>query len=233
LLANGIKLFGYSDVKKSGVDSSILYKIKLASQEKIDSAFGPKSAAFIKAITLGDKSDMSPLDYSAYAKAGVSHMLVISGLHLSLIVFTLFSLLKGFGTNKYVTLFLCLCTDLFICFMTGFTPSVVRSSVMLLFLLVGKTFLLSYDSTTSLFTALLILIIFNPYCIASLGMELSFLSTFGILAVSSKIGSFDIHKHHILSKLTNTFLVPFIFSFVTFVFTLPVTFLRLDIISII
>lgn len=64
---------------------------------------------------------------------------------------------------------------------SGFTYSVMRAGFMMLVMLLGTLLSKQSDSLNSLGIALVILCFVNPYCVMSLGLRLSFLSTLGII----------------------------------------------------
>jgi competence protein ComEC len=78
---------------------------------------------------------LSPETNEAYRNAGLSHLLAISGLHLSVLVAMLRKLLFAFRLRKQVREVIALLVILLYCFLTGFSPSIVRAAVMVGFVL--------------------------------------------------------------------------------------------------
>ena len=96
--------------------------------------------ALVAAITLGQKSMLDPEQKLNFIKAGVMHIMAVSGLHavlLSVFVFYLLFFLKGrFNFLRILITILILWSFAFV---TGLTPSVLRATLMFSFLQAGTT----------------------------------------------------------------------------------------------
>ena len=91
--------------------------------------------ALVAAITLGQKNMLDPEQKSYFIKAGVMHIMAVSGLHtviLSLFVFNVLFFLKG--TVKIVRIIITIVILWSFAFVTGLTPSVLRATLMFSFL---------------------------------------------------------------------------------------------------
>lgn len=146
--------------------------------KSIDGMLGEEHSALVKAILLGEKSGISEETLSDFRTSGISHILAISGLHIGIIVAALcFVLRKLKPTTQifYVSIFL-LC----FLFLTCFNPSVFRASIMAIIWLISKAKGYRYNLLTSLFTAGIVLLLFNPYNLYSAGFLLSFTCVLGI-----------------------------------------------------
>lgn len=153
-------------------------------KKRIDENFSSSAAGVAKAVLAGDENYIDPVLYSAYRDSGISHILVISGFHISVLIMSAYSVLSAtfIGRRKagVICIFLTLSFGLFV----GFTPSVSRAAVMCIAVFIGGMFNYKNDSFTSLFTALGILLAVNPYSLFSTGLQLSFLCSLGIITVS-------------------------------------------------
>ena len=139
--------------------------------------------AVVAAMTLGDKSALTQELRDIYAITGASHILALSGLHLS-IIFMLLTLL--FGGSRFFTLhsslFTILCVWAFV-FLVGMPVSVIRSATMLTayaLLSLGHRDKMSVN--TLVFTALLVLIV-SPLSLFDIGFQMSYLAVFAILLI--------------------------------------------------
>lgn len=174
--------------------------------KKIDSSFSKKKATFLKAVLLGEKSDMTPTDYTELKKSGLSHIAAVSGMHLSYIVMLLSALSSAFKIRK--RLFAIVIIPFSICFMflTGMSPSVVRATIMTCCIFIGDLLIAPSDSLTSLGIAALIILIPNPFTAFSTSFILSFVSTAGILVLLEPLEKFITPKRilqndNLLSKI--------------------------------
>lgn len=147
----------------------------------IDTAFQAETAAFLRAVTLGDKSGLSDSVNTAFSRTGLSHFLVVSGLHVSMLLWGLTGLLRRH--RRWIAPVSIPLLILFV-LLVGCTPSAVRAAVMSGLILVAPLTGRENDPPTSLCTALLLLLIQNPYAAAGVGLQLSFASVAGILIVS-------------------------------------------------
>lgn len=143
--------------------------------------FSEYTNGFINAVTLGDKQNLSEDIAISFKRAGLSHILAISGMHLSIISGVVFTFLRRFGKRKaaFITLFV----TLFYMALTGFAPSITRAGIMNIVMYIAIVFREDYDGITSIGIACLVMCLFNPYCAADLSLQLSVASTTGIIVV--------------------------------------------------
>jgi len=115
-------------------------------------------------------------------KAGLSHIIVASGLHLSIFTKMLSGLLDIFCFGNFLS-FIFSCFFLFsFSFMAGLTPSIIRAAIMAFLLVLSRFSFRLYNSVNALLLAGLTMIWFNPFLLFyDLGFQLSFLATAGIL----------------------------------------------------
>lgn len=132
-------------------------------------------------MAVGDRRTLAAETTAAYRAAGLSHMLVVSGLHLSVLTAALFGLLGPFVRNKKLLSVLAMAFVLLFMAFTGFTASVVRSGVLCLLMLLAPLFGRRADVYTSLGFAALVLCIQNPYAATDMGLQLSFTATLGAI----------------------------------------------------
>lgn len=194
--------------------------------------------ALATALLIGDKSNLPKSVSDSFSSAGISHLIAVSGLHLSiwclfiLKIFDVFRLRRRAGaiiSAAFVIVFMAV---------SGFTYSVMRAGFMMLVMLLGTLLSRQADSLNSLGIALVILCFVNPYCVMSLGLRLSFLSTLGIILGYSNI-AFPLNPY--IARVRNKYarrVCEFIFGSVrstvlACAFTLPVMILDLGKVSLI
>ena len=121
----------------------------------------------------------------AYAKAGVIHILVISGLHIGLITFFLLFILRPLNRldrGKYVSAFLVILLLWFYALFTGLMPSVIRAVCMFsLWALATQGNFIQDPLNVVLCSAFILLICYPPY-LFSVGFQMSYLAVLGILS---------------------------------------------------
>jgi competence protein ComEC len=131
--------------------------------------------ALVAAITLGQKSMLDPEQKINFIKAGVMHIMAVSGLHaiiLSLFVFNLlFFMKRRFNILRIIITILILWAFAFV---TGLTPSVLRATLMFSFLQGGKLMKRPANGINSVLASAFFLIIIKPSVIFDAGFLLSY-----------------------------------------------------------
>lgn len=144
----------------------------------VDSGLKEDEAGIILAISTGDTNYLSYEKKEQLNILGISHIISVSGLHLTL-VYGVLSKLVGYR----IALLLSFLFTLF----TGSKPSTIRAFIMILMMVLGTKIRKKYDSISSLATAAFVLILIRPYYILDVGYMLSFLAVLGILIYNKKI----------------------------------------------
>lgn len=133
---------------------------------------------FLQAILCGDRSGLSSSAQHDLTSAGISHIIAVSGMHVSILMTALFLV---FGRSGRRSGLIGIPLLIFFTFLTGASPSVVRASVMLILMLLAPVFRRENDVPTNLGTAALIILLRNPWAISSASFQLSFLAMAGLL----------------------------------------------------
>ena len=149
----------------------------------IEVAFDQQVSPLAMAVTLGDKSQMEDGLYQDMVRAGVLHAAVVSGLHISFLVGVLMLLCRG--RRRWALAIVPVLV--FYAVMAGDTPSAFRAVWMQVVVLAVPWVGRERDAPSALALALLVLLLQNPFSVYSVGLQLSFLSVSGILAVTPKI----------------------------------------------
>lgn len=179
---------------------SIAVNIRKAMKSSLDSLLPESSSSLCKAVLLGDKQTLSNDVKDDFSKTGTSFLIVVSGMHLSIITgFALF-LIKKTIKNRYAVAAIILALVLSFMAVTGFTPSVVRSGIMLILTYCSKAVFRRTDGLNSLGASALVLTILNPFSVGDIGMLLSFSATMGIILWANKIAGYLYRKLHLKGK---------------------------------
>lgn len=157
-----------------------LYKMRERGSLIFSKIADEKEAGVLKAMLLGDNLDLDPEIKTLYQKEGISHIIAISGLHISLIGFVVYKLLRKAGAPFGVAGMVSILFLLPYAIMTGFSISTARSLIMFCVMMGGQVLGRTYDILTSLSIALIFLIWQNPYNLLSPGFLLSFGAVLGI-----------------------------------------------------
>ena len=183
------------------------------------------AAAILRAELLGDRSGIDTALSSRFSEAGVSHLFAVSGLHCAFLL-TLLSLLVGPQRRRLLAAVGIAVLTVYM-FMVGLTPSVVRACIMQFFLLLAPLFLRDADPPTSLASALLVILLWNPYAAQSVSLQLSFGAMLGLILVTPRVHDFFAGRIRLRKKPVRaavSFLLSTLCSTLgAMVFTVPLT----------
>ncbi len=205
--------------------------VKQEIMEIIMSYLPGRNGAMAIAMTIGDKEEIDKRVIDSFNYSGTSHLLVISGLHLTIWSLGIMKILNRFSKpRKYSSVIGIICLVLYSA-ITGFSVSVIRAGTMVGAVLLGRFFNHSGDNINSIGVAVTFILLVNPFAPYSLALWLSVLSTLGLLVYSGKV------QYWLKEKAKGKFIskIPFYealetaisISFSTSVFTLPVFIFKL------
>ena len=159
---------------------------RAAMQRAVRTMLPEAEAGIIDAMVLGDRQSLSVETQTAFRRCGLSALLVVSGLHLSYLIGGLMQLLTGVLRVRRVAAALCIPATVLVMALTGFNGSGIRAGTTMLIYLVGIVLIRVPDPINSLGAAAMVLLAAQPMCAGNIGVQLSFLSTAGILYWSKK-----------------------------------------------
>ena len=160
---------------------SFILLIKQYFRKKIKQFVPGAKADFLSALLLGYKGNISQYWKDVFSKTGTSHIISISGLHISIIAGAILFLLLGVGISRNTAFWAVLSGIAGYAVLAGMTASVIRASIMgFLVLLAIKAGRISKPRNALVFAAA-VMLIFNPLLLRyDAGFQLSFLSVAGI-----------------------------------------------------
>lgn len=143
-------------------------------------------------IVFGDDAVAPPQDIKdSFANSGLLHILAASGMNVAFIYgffFWIFSLLR---INYRVKVLLGMLMVIIYSLMTGLGASIIRATIMLLFVLIGKLIDRDAHSISLLSFVALLMLLYNPLFINDVGFQLSFIVTLGILLMTPVVLRFN------------------------------------------
>lgn len=149
--------------------------------ETLNCTFPADTAFFARALLLGDRSDVDYETSTAFKVSGISHIIAVSGLHIS-ILFSAVLFLSG--RRRVISVLIGIPVLVLFAAVAGFTPSITRACLMEILMLLALLFDKEYDSPTALSFAALVMLAVNPIAITSVSFQLSALCIAGILSFS-------------------------------------------------
>lgn len=193
--------------------------------EKNLEAIAEKKQGFLKALILGRKQEMSLRQREALNDAGLSHIVAVSGLHISVFIAFL-SKLFSFVRNRFIRNITFILAVFLLAAVCGFTSSVVRAALMSALAFSGNLLRRKTDNLNNLGVAALIIVIADPLSAVSASFLLSFGATLGIILLAEKFSVlsstafFRLTKHY-PSRVFRFFSGLFCTSIAAFFFTFP------------
>ncbi len=177
--------------------------IRSAAASRLD-ILGGDEAALCKGLLLGNTSDFSMKLRRDITYSGANYMTAVSGAHITLVMMILMEL---FGKGKRSQAVTALITVPLLAVLFGFSPSVMRAGIMLLFGKCAVLFGRRAETMNSLCAAFLSLTLFTPFAAADPALLMSVLGTFGAAVLGryvNRMRKFRFERSAILAKLKET-----------------------------
>lgn len=157
------------------------FKIKNKVLGIVEHCLDKNQAGLLSGMIIGYKDGLDENAFQAFSRAGLTHIMVASGMNVAFIILPLMFLFNklrlGNKTSSIITIFVLI---LFV-FVAGFSASVVRAVIMGIIILAGKIIMRETDIHTSISAAALILLFINPYTLYDIGFQLSFMATMSLV----------------------------------------------------
>lgn len=193
-------------------------KIKQQLTTQMSRMLPSKEAGLINAILFGDKALLLEEDKELYQENGLSHIMAVSGLHISLLGYGLYRLLRRMTAPVLISVLLPSMFLIFYLALAGFALSASRAVLMFFLIMLGVFLGRSYDMLSSLCLAAIILLLRQPFCLYDAGFLLSFLCVLGIAVLYPRLVTCFIKEKDAWVKLKQ----PLLLSISTQLITLPV-----------
>lgn len=168
-----------------------------------NSNLSPDTQQFVVALLLGNSSFIDRTTRQEFSAAGVAHVLALSGLHvgfIALIIWWLLFPLDYLGLRKLRLLITLAVIVLFAVF-TGLSPSVVRATIMIGMVFAALVFYRRSQSLNALSLAALLILVFTPSALFSVGFQLSFITVGAVLLFARLPQSLE-SRYKWINKLT-------------------------------
>lgn len=153
--------------------------------ERVDESYTGETAVFLKALLLGEKTELYRQTdlYHDLSRAGLMHAVAVSGMHIAFLIAFMEQVLGH--SRRWSVLGLTLVWSFV--FVVGVPASALRAAIMQSAVLIAPLLKREADDITSLFAALGLILLWNPYAAAGVGLQLSFASMLGILLFGQKL----------------------------------------------
>jgi len=223
------EVLSITNESKKGIDYSF-FKLRQAMGARLRKVLNAETAAYANALILGEKSGLDQSFRRDMSAVGISHILAVSGMHTSIIAAMITFVAERLKTHRKSKSIIIIAGAVFFSALAGFSPSVTRATVMLIFGVLPVFFGGRGDSITALFFAGALICAVSPETVISCGFLLSFSATLGIVVCASYVTKTLVKKLEISSaghmkhaiKWLNPLLLAVIISLSASLFTVPV-----------
>lgn len=183
---------GYSNIKvikKNNINiiSIIANKFREKIIKNMKQILPKETCNLTLGILIGYTEEMSEKIKESFKDASLSHMLAVSGSHISYIIVGVSFLIEKIKCEKRTSKILTIIVLLFFMFLTGFTPSVIRACIMGITMMISEIIYKENDFICSICFSALIILIINPFTIYNAGFKLSFGGAIGIVVFQKNI----------------------------------------------
>ena len=188
-------------IKSNNLNIIFLYSNSIRNKiiKNINILFPEKTKGLFLGILIGYDNYISDDIKEDFSDSNLSHLLAVSGTHVSYVILGLLILFKFLKIPKIDSKILASVLLVFYLYIIGFTPSVTRAVIMCIISIMQSIVNRKQDIVTTISLSSLLIIISNPYKIFDIGFLLSYAGTIGIMAF---INNFDnIKKDNVKIKL--------------------------------
>ncbi|MEG2220743.1 MAG: ComEC/Rec2 family competence protein [Cetobacterium sp.] len=161
---------------------------------------------FYRATILGEGELIQNDLKEVFKYTGTSHILVISGLHIGIVIGGIIFVLNRMKIEKTMRFTLAFVILTIYIATIGLTPSILRAYIMGGIYILGNIIYEKVDSKKSLIVAFIISILIFPVWIYSLSFWMSYIAVFSIVVVYPKIYKFRLSKYKFINKIINIFI---------------------------
>ncbi len=142
-------------------------------------------SSLLAGLILGIKKGISSDLLDVFSRVGISHIVVISGMHMIIIVSILGKIFYELAISRRVSFVIISLIILLFVTITGFGPATIRAGILAFLVLFAQMLSRKRDSSIALLFIAFLMLLTNPKLLKDdVGFQLSFLATSGILYIS-------------------------------------------------
>lgn len=182
-IAGTIKSQKLEIIKKDSVNFFYLKinELSIVIKKKIENSnLEKEEKAILEGIILGDKSNLEEKTITNFSDSNLSHILTISGMHIAYIILIISLLLNRLIGKRISKIFTSIAVLFYMC-LAKYPITLVRAGITGIILIMSNFFYRKNDILQSLSLSLIIILIYNPFSILNVGLQLSYLSILGIV----------------------------------------------------
>lgn len=173
------------------------------------------------ALLVGFQEELDPETKTSFSRVGAMHILAVSGLHVGIIFILLSKILFFLDRNIYTKIVQAIILLVFLwgyAVIAGFSPSIVRASLMFTFLIPMRSFNVQGNAYNNIASSAFVLLLWNSNYLFDVGFQLSYVAVFGIIYLYPMIKNWVDTKHWLLNQIWQLTAV----SIAATIFTCPI-----------
>jgi len=192
---------------RSSFPSSQIESIRTRIGEFFDRNLAYPENAEMRALVIGDRGEIGEPLRQTFARTGMAHLLVISGLHLSIVAAAMFAVVRlammlfpGLANRGYANKVAAIAAMLAVCAyasIAGHHVSTIRALVMVLAYMLAVAIDRSREAIASLALAAIVICVALPGSTADIGFQLSFASVIAIILGMRRFGAWFARRQRI------------------------------------
>ncbi len=185
-------------------------------------------AAVMSAMLFGDKSAIDSSEKTLMYRAGIGHIMAVSGVHLSVVCSFFWLVISRLPIGRYFRFGLLMVPVVCFVMLAGMSNSVIRAAIMIAFVYGAGLFRRRADTFNSLGIAVILLTAASPFSVRDASFLLSAAGVFGI-GVAAPVITAEFEKKRKLGGIAKSFIA----SVCVMVIVFPVTMLFFDEVSVV
>jgi competence protein ComEC len=167
-----------------------IYGLKERLSGVIRSSALPGSASTLAGLILGNRQEIPGRIIEDFIRTGTLHFLAISGLHVGILVVSIYSFLLLLRVPKRVVVLIIIVFVSIYAILTGLRPPVLRASLMVIFIFGAYLVKRQWDFASGISAAVLAMLVWNPFDLFNVGFQLSVSGVLGIVYLAPRIEMF-------------------------------------------
>lgn len=165
-------------IKVKRQSENIFYIIKNKAYERTELF---KEPSYIYAFVLGNTNYLDNEVNKIYLENGITHLFSLSGLHVSIFALIIINILKAFKIGEFKRIFIVFMVLLLFTFITGYSPSIIRATILFFLIALNKYFKLNVKTENILILTFFISLLLKPNDIYNVGFQLSYIVTYFLI----------------------------------------------------
>lgn len=181
-----LKIYGtikVESLEKIDKHKGLLYYTNILHQkikENLEKTYNSKTMPIILGVILGDTSEIDEQTREDFSQSSISHVLAVSGLHVSYIIYLVENSTQGLFGQKKSRIIEIIILIIYMS-VTGFSVSVIRSTIMSTLMCISFLVYRKSDTLNNISISAMIILLINPYNIYSTSFLFTYAGTIGVV----------------------------------------------------